>query len=385
LIEVIVKEVSKKINRRPLYVAKYTVGLESRVQKLNSLLEVESNEVVQMVGIFGMGGLGKTTLACAVYNCIADRFDSLCFLANVRENSKKYGLVQVQEMLLSELTGEKDLNLCSLNKGISIIKSRLCGKKILLILDDVDRLEQLKALAGELDWFGSGSRVIITTRNKHLLHVQGIERVYELEGLKDGEALELFAWNAFKTKEIDPSYVDISKRAVHYSNGLPLCVEIIGSDLYGKTKSEWKSALDTYEKIPHQTIQEILRVSYDGLTEREKEIFLDITCFFKGYKLSDVVNILTSGRGFDPDYAIQVLIDKSLIKIDHYNVRIHDMIEDMGREIVRLESASKPGERTRLWFSTDILHVFKENKVCEGIIVYRILILFTFRQNPSNL
>jgi hypothetical protein len=385
LIEEIVKEVSKKINRRPLHVAKYTVGLESRVQKLNSLLEVESNEVVQMVGIFGMGGLGKTTLACAVYNCIADRFDSLCFLANVRENSKKYGLVQVQEMLLSELTGEKDLNLCSLNKGISIIKSRLCGKKILLILDDVDRLEQLKALAGELDWFGSGSRVIITTRNKHLLHVQGIERVYELEGLKDGEALELFAWNSFKTKEIDPSYVDISKRAVHYSNGLPLCVEIIGSDLYGKTKSEWKSALDTYEKIPHQTIQEILRVSYDGLTEREKEIFLDITCFFKGYKLSDVMYILTSGRGFDPDYAIQVLIDKSLIKIDHDHVRIHDMIEDMGREIVRLESASKPGERTRLWFSTDILHVFKENKVCEGIIVYRILILFTFRQNPSNL
>ncbi|PNY10327.1 disease resistance protein (TIR-NBS-LRR class) [Trifolium pratense] len=375
LIEEIVKEVSKKINRRPLHVAKYPVGLVSRVQKLNSLLEIESDEVVQMVGIFGMGGLGKTTLACAVYNCIADRFDSLCFLANVRDNSKKYGLVQVQEMLLSELAGEKDLNLCSLNKGISIIKSRLSGKKILLILDDVDRLEQLEALAGGLDWFGSGSRVIITTRNKHLLHVQRIERVYELEGLKDGEALELFAWNAFKTKEIDPSYVDISKRAVRYSNGLPLSVEIIGSDLYGKTKSEWKSALDTYENIPHQTIQKILTVSYDGLTEREKEIFLDITCFFKGYKLSDVANILTRGRGFNPDYAIQVLIDKSLIKIDHCHVRIHDMIEDMGREIVRLESASKPGERSRLWFSTDILHVFKENKGSDKteVIMLRLL------------
>ncbi|XP_045810953.1 disease resistance protein Roq1-like [Trifolium pratense] len=375
LIEEIVKEVSKKINRRPLHVAKYPVGLVSRVQKLNSLLEIESDEVVQMVGIFGMGGLGKTTLACAVYNCIADRFDSLCFLANVRDNSKKYGLVQVQEMLLSELAGEKDLNLCSLNKGISIIKSRLSGKKILLILDDVDRLEQLEALAGGLDWFGSGSRVIITTRNKHLLHVQRIERVYELEGLKDGEALELFAWNAFKTKEIDPSYVDISKRAVRYSNGLPLSVEIIGSDLYGKTKSEWKSALDTYERIPHDNIQEILRVSYDGLKEFEKEIFLDIACFFKGYKLSDVANILTRGRGFNPDYAIQVLIDKSLIKIDHCHVRIHDMIEDMGREIVRLESASKPGERSRLWFSTDILHVFKENKGSDKteVIMLRLL------------
>jgi hypothetical protein len=214
----------------------------------------------------------------------------------------KRGLVQVQEMLLLELAGEKDLDLCSLNKGISIIKSRLRGKKVLLILDYVDSLEQLKALAGGFDWFGSGSRVIITTRDKHLLHVYGIERVYEVEGLKHEESLELFAWNAFKTKEIDPSYVDISNREVLYSNGLPLSVEIIGSDLCGKTKLEWKSALDTYEKIPHQNIQEILRVSYDGLKEFEKEIFLDIACFFKGYKLSDVMNILCSGRGFATDY-----------------------------------------------------------------------------------
>ncbi|GAU10036.1 hypothetical protein TSUD_414850 [Trifolium subterraneum] len=326
-IEKIIQEVSEKIDRRPLHVAKYPVGIESRVQKVNSLLEFESNKGAQMVGIYGMGGLGKTTLACAVYNCIADQFDSLCFLGDVRENSMKRGLVQLQEMLLLELAGEKDLKLCSLNKGISIIKSRLRGKKILLILDDVDSTEQLKALAGGLDWFGSGSRVIVTTRDRHLLHVYGIERVYEVEELKREEALELFAWNAFKIKEIDPSYVDISNRVVLYSNGLPLAVEIIGSDLCAKTKLEWKSALDTYEKIPHQNIQEILR-----------------WC------------------GFAPDYAIQVLIDKSLIKVGDYRVRMHDMIEDMGREIVRLEAPSKPGERSRLWFSKDILHVFKENK-----------------------
>jgi hypothetical protein len=367
-IEKIIQEISEKINRRPLHVAKYPVGLECRVQRVNSLLEVESNKGAQMVGIYGMGGLGKTTLACAVYNYYADQFDSLCFLGDIRENSMKRGLVQLQETLLFELAGVKDLKLCSINKGIPIIKSRLRGKKVLLILDDVNSLEQLKALAGGLDWFGSGSRVIITTRDKHLLHVYGIERVYEVEGLKREEALELFAWNAFKTKEIDPSYVDISNREVLYSNGLPLSVEIIGSDLCGKTKLEWKSALDTSEKIPHEKIQEILRVSYDGLTEREKEIFLNITCFFKGYKLSDVMNLLCSGCGFAPDYAIQVLIDKSLLKVGGYRVRMHDLIEDMGREIVWLEPPSKPGECSRLWFSKDILHVFKENKVCVEIV-----------------
>jgi hypothetical protein len=233
-----------------------------------------------------------------------------------------------------------------------------------LILDDIDRLKELKALSGRLDWFGSGSRVIITTRDKHLLQVYGVERVYEVEGLKHEEAFKLFVWNAFKSKELEPSYLDIIKKVVLYSKGL-----LIGSDLYAKTILEWQSALDTYERIPHENIQDILRVSYDGLKEFEKEIFLDITCFFKGYKLSDVMNILHSGRGYAPDYAVQVLIDKSLIKMHEYRVRIHDMIEDMGREIVRRESPSKPGDRSRLWFTKDILHVLKENKVREGILI----------------
>ncbi|XP_020236375.1 TMV resistance protein N isoform X1 [Cajanus cajan] len=369
-IQTIVEEVSRKINRSPLHVANYPIGLESRVQEVKSLLDVGSNQGVSMVGIYGIGGIGKTTITCALYNCIADQFEGQCFLADIRENSMKYGLVQLQETILSEMVGEKSIKLGSINRGMAVLKSKLQRKKVLLILDDVDKMEQFNALAGDLSWFGYGSKIIVTTRNKHLLHVRGVERTYEAKGLDHKEALELFSWHAFKSNEVGPSYMDVSKRAILYSNGLPLALEIIGSNLCGKTMSEWIAALDTYERIPDEDIQEKLKVSYDGLKRNEKEVFLDIACFFRGYILKDVISLLLQGRGFSPEYVIRVLIDRSLIKIDQCGfVRMHNLVEDMGREIVRQESPSEPGKRSRLWLYEDIVDVLENDKGTETIEV----------------
>jgi len=165
--------VSKKINWSPLHVADYPVGLESQMQEVKVLLDVGSDDVVHMLGIHRLGGVGKMTIATAVYNSIADHFEALCFLENVRETSKKHGLQHLQSNLLSETVGEHKL--ISVKQGISIIQHRLQQQKILLILDDVDKREQLQALAGRPDLFGLGSRVIITTRDKQLLACHGVE------------------------------------------------------------------------------------------------------------------------------------------------------------------------------------------------------------------
>ena len=157
-----VKDILDKIERVILHVAEYPVGLQSRVEQVKLLLDKESDEGVHMVGLYGIGGMGKSTLAKAIYNFVADQFEGVCFLHKVRENSTHNNLKHLQEELLLK-TAKLNIKLGDISEGIPIIKERLSGKNILLIIDDVDKLEQLEALAGGLDWFGCGSRVIITT------------------------------------------------------------------------------------------------------------------------------------------------------------------------------------------------------------------------------
>ncbi|KAL5778627.1 hypothetical protein ACOSQ2_009364 [Xanthoceras sorbifolium] len=364
LIKKIVFRILGSLNGTFENVTRDLVGMNSHVEKIYELLKPEKDDI-RFIGIWGMGGVGKSTIAKVVFEMLSYQYKGKCFLKNVREVSKEKGVVFLQNELLSDILNEKNLNICNDLGGINYIRRRLCCKRVFVVLDDVDnQLEQLEKLAGKPNWFGPGSRIILTTRHKHVLTSHEISSIYEVKGLEDHDALQLFHMKAFKNKQPPVDFADLSMKIIDYAKGLPLAIQVLGFYLCGRTVEEWKSVLNRLRRVSQKDIFDTLRISYDGLEETEKKMFLDIACFFKGMNKGRVTEILDS-CDFDSIIGIRVLADRSLITISNNEfgvIDMHDLLQEMGWKIVREQHPDDRGKWSRLWLFEDVHHVLTKNR-----------------------
>lgn len=369
-IKKIVERVQCEVKHTYLNVAKYPVGIDSRVCGINKLLSLGSEDV-RIIGIYGVGGIGKTTIAKAVYTKMCQQFEFSCFLENVKVISHKAnGLLHLQELLFSKLLKKEDLKVGKFYRGgLSLVERSFRSRRVLIVLDDVDKLI-VNSLVGQHNWFGSGSRIIITTRDEHLLKQVNAHEINNAQELNYNESLELFSWHAFKTSIPLQEYVKLSHNLVTSVGRNPLVLEVLGSSLFGRSLIKWKRAREKLRQISNGQINVKLRLSFDALDDDKlKDIFLDVACFFIGMDKDSAISILNGCDCF-AEIGISDLTNRCLLTVNCKNeLEMHDLIRNMGKEIICEKSPHELGNRSRLWLLEDIQDVLKNHKVSQMLII----------------
>ncbi|CAN1325955.1 Disease resistance protein L6 [Linum perenne] len=355
--------------RNYLLVTEQLVSIGPHVQQVMKLL----NKGVMVVGIAGMGGLGKTTIAMAVRDEVYMKFDYCFFLRDVRETLLgTSGIVALQKQLISTFPGHYE-NVEDASQGICIIKDRVCNHKTLIIIDDADKGFEFKEIFGNLEDFSSESRFIITTRNQNVLtSVQ--HELYIPDELSCDYSLQLFSRHAFGLDYPPDDYVTLSQEFVEVATGLPLSLKVIGSSLIRKNQKFWEAKLKQLKRIPVDQVQERLMISYLDLKHEERQIFLDIACNFIGERKT-MPFYMWNDCDFDPEIVVDDLILKSLIKINDENeFSMHDCIRDLGRAIVREENHQYPWRRSRIWSNEDALEMLINGEGTDRLEILKVRI-----------
>ncbi|CAL5380103.1 unnamed protein product [Camellia sinensis] len=218
-------------------------------------------------------------------------------------------------------------------------------------------------------------REVVDLGDEHdrLLKVHDVCEVSMVKEFNDVEALRLFSWHAFGQDHPIEAYIKQAKRMTYHYGGLPLALEVLGASLFGKSVDAWENALAKLGSFFDEKIQNVLQISYDSLDDHDKNLFLDIACFFVEKEKDFAVKILDE-CDYHTTIGIQYLIRRCLETIDGVvnKLMMHQLLRDMGREIIRQESPKEPGKRSRVWRHKDAYNVLKEKtgtKTIKGFIL----------------
>ncbi|RLM58482.1 putative disease resistance RPP13-like protein 3 [Panicum miliaceum] len=317
--------------------------LIGRYKEISDIIDLISNKDIrfsQVISVWGMGGLGKTTLVNSVYQSpkLSDGFERRAFVTIMRPFNLADLLRSLIVQLQEEATKEELLkNSASKNGSLTMmgvealtkqLKRLLEIKHCLIVLDDLSSIAEWDEIMQGFCWIGKTTRIIVTTRKEHIAHhCSGNDKtVRNLDVLKEEDALDLFSQKVFGkdtefanknpelveevnqilkkcgelpvVKAIDlvkknPELVEETNKILKKCGGLPLAIVTIGGYLASrpKTRDEWRKLNENInaelEMNPQLgTIRTILEKSYDGLPYHLKSCFLYLSIFPEDHIIS---------------------------------------------------------------------------------------------------
>ncbi|XP_039156284.1 disease resistance protein RPV1-like [Eucalyptus grandis] len=233
--------------------------------------------------------------------------------------------------------------------------------------------KQLENLAGSCDWFGCGSRIIVTLRDLRTIRNKDNQTRpnnymdYSIKEMPLDQAIRLFSKHAFRSDIPSKDCYTFSKEVVSSVGKLPLTLETVGSLFANTVRSKWDEKLEELKQIPPHDVRETLMISINKLDNIERAIFLDIACFCIG-KHKTHADYMWHSIDYSPCWAIDVLLLMSLIKIDEYNCFwMHDEIRDLGRYIIKEENFEDAGKRRWVHIDENTLDILGSNEEKQAI------------------
>ncbi|KAG0584173.1 hypothetical protein KC19_3G190400 [Ceratodon purpureus] len=365
LVSEVVGKVFEVANKSlPLDVGDYVVGVKEVAEGIIRTLEDKKN--ILILGLWGMGGIGKSTLARELYNQLSKRFSASCYVEDVRDKVIRSGEEKVQGCILKDLCTDESTKIKNKSQGKIVLEERLCKNQILLVLDDIFYGMEVNYMISR-KMLAKGSMCILTSRDKAVFEeLNSFDYnheiyIHDVQVLSYKDSKQVFTSYAFggecKIRQGLESLVELISTAC---GGVPLVLKICGALLKEKENMDYWEEVMLKLKCgdimgENDEIFRRLRISYDALSLEHQEMFLDIACCLLGQS-QDMAKRVWKSQGWFPLLAIRNLVNKALITVDNEgHFAMHDHLRDMGRKI------AKEGPCKRLWMPKS-LSILKHNE-----------------------